>query len=459
MYPLTRAWPSGFSLALLSLSVLGCSDESGDIRRAQQQKLALELSDAASSEVDPALAEDAVDAAVTADAPETCAANDSTCNGIDDDCDGENDEDFPSRCVFGSVAVICVNGAVRADSCNDGNPCTTDACDPQGCHHAAVSCDDGNPCTADQCDASGACSSVPSPGHACDDGNSCTTDDACTDSGNCGGGTSVPVDDDNPCTIDACDSSAGITHVPALGQSCDDGNLCSQSDTCNDSGGCSGLPLAEFDDHDPCTADSCDPATGSVSHTIASIGASCSDGDACNGEETCRQFPEIAVTVRSLESFYRVDNSDVAEDAHSLRLADYGLSVGQRIRLRTEGQFDLPAVRRVTAVFSSSDTLLPHTELKRVPGAIQTAAPPCPTGETFFEHQATEIPEDFRVDEMSIEIEIPPGAQYLFVSNPDSFYADNAGMLQVMIQTELLDCVADAPAPGVCEGPDAGPVD
>jgi hypothetical protein len=45
----------------------------------------------------------------------------------------------------------CMN--VEID-CDDGNPCTDDACDTGtgGCVHKAKSCDDGNSCTADSCD-------------------------------------------------------------------------------------------------------------------------------------------------------------------------------------------------------------------------------------------------------------------------------------------------------------------
>jgi hypothetical protein len=41
-------------------------------------------------------------------------------------------------------------------SCDDGNVCTTDTCDPiQGCIHAPVSCDDGSACTTDTCSPGG----------------------------------------------------------------------------------------------------------------------------------------------------------------------------------------------------------------------------------------------------------------------------------------------------------------
>jgi len=102
-------------------------------------------------------------------------------------------------------------------SVDDFNPCTTDVCDPMtgqvfhrpvncddglACDGAescdpvtgacvpgtAPACDDGNPCTDDACtEPSGECVSTPVPGRACDDGNACTDGDACNADGNCVG--------------------------------------------------------------------------------------------------------------------------------------------------------------------------------------------------------------------------------------------------------------------------------
>jgi len=58
---------------------------------------------------------------------------------------------------------------------------------------------------------------------------------------------------------------------PALGR------FASDSTSCN-----------AFDDLNPCTADACDAATGTISHSNVQDGTSCSDGNMCNGEETCQ---------------------------------------------------------------------------------------------------------------------------------------------------------------------------
>jgi hypothetical protein len=73
-------------------------------------------------------------------------------------------------------------------SCDDGDGCTTDTCDPiTGCTHLPIVCDDGDACTTDVCDPqAGTCSNYPAVnGTACDDGNACTQGETCQ-GGACG---------------------------------------------------------------------------------------------------------------------------------------------------------------------------------------------------------------------------------------------------------------------------------
>jgi hypothetical protein len=65
--------------------------------------------------------------------PGAPAASDATCDGVDDDCSGTNDEDFAGQstsCGIGSCArtgtTSCVSGAVQ-DSCAPGTPAANDA--------------------------------------------------------------------------------------------------------------------------------------------------------------------------------------------------------------------------------------------------------------------------------------------------------------------------------------------
>jgi hypothetical protein len=65
------------------------------------------------------------------------------------------------------------------------------------------------------CDpATGVCSNaVKADGTACDDGNACTQSDTCS-SGTCVAGAAPNCDDSNPCTNDSCDSEVGCVNAP-----------------------------------------------------------------------------------------------------------------------------------------------------------------------------------------------------------------------------------------------------
>ena len=175
-------------------------------------------------------------------------------------------------------------------ACSDGNACTTnDTCSNGTCVGGPPpNCDDGNICTADTC--------VPATGclHqnvsvACDDGNACTTNDHCS-SGVCLGGAPRNCDDGNPCTTDSCSPTAGCQNVNADGASCDDGNACTVNDTCR-AGSCVGVAgsVAVCPPLDSChLAGTCDPLTGTCSNPPKPNGSACDDGNACTQADTCR---------------------------------------------------------------------------------------------------------------------------------------------------------------------------
>jgi hypothetical protein len=200
--------------------------------------------------------------------------------------------------------------------CDDDDPCTADTCDPavgcvtvdspEGtpCSTATVcagtcaggecsgglpiECDDGNPCTSDACDpGSGDCTHDDRPdGAACDDGDACTAGEACT-GGDCAGGTATVCDDENACTLDGCAPGTGCAHVAvADGTSCGDGNACNGDESCV-AGTClrGGAPPDCYDDN-PCTIDSCNPLTGCTSAAVPA-GTICDDDNACTSGETC----------------------------------------------------------------------------------------------------------------------------------------------------------------------------
>jgi len=141
-------------------------------------------------------------------------------------------------------------------------------------------CDDGNPCTDDACLPATGCVFTPNAS-TCDDGDLCTAADHCV-GGFCVGGQDLVCDDDDPCTDDACAGDSGCTHVENSAP-CDDGDACTGGDLCAD-GVCAGQDIsAACDDGDPCTVDSCQSGLGCVHH--AAPGA-CDDGNPCT-EDSC----------------------------------------------------------------------------------------------------------------------------------------------------------------------------
>ncbi|MFN8546138.1 MAG: putative metal-binding motif-containing protein [Candidatus Binatia bacterium] len=251
------------------------------------------------------------------------------CNGRDDDCDTLTDEEpeASARCSSDcTTTAACVAGACEttARSCDDGNPCTTDACVlGLGCQHAdqpdGASCSDGNPCNGEERCAGGAC--MPGTGLDCDDHNDCTVDtcatpdgcanapiagccttdadcadtSACTTLERCDAGRcrSDPLDcdDHNVCTNDGCDPATGCTNTPVVnGIACGDGNVCNGTETCQD-GACQSGTALGCDDDNACTIDGCDFFSGCTHQQVAGccmVDADCSDTSACTVNERCR---------------------------------------------------------------------------------------------------------------------------------------------------------------------------
>lgn len=202
--------------------------------------------------------------------------------------------DDGNRCTIDSCDPVIGpvhDPAPPASSCSDDDYCNGfETCDGAGTCLAELppSTDDQNFCTADRCDPATGIWNDPLPaGASCSDGNVCNGAEVCDGAKQCVAAAPPSLDDENPCTADACTSASGITHVPvAAGTSCLDGNACDGAETCDGIGACvSGMPPA-VDDGNPCTADACDPVLGVV-HTSVAGGTSCSDGNVCNGEETC----------------------------------------------------------------------------------------------------------------------------------------------------------------------------
>ena len=212
-------------------------------------------------------------------------------------------------------------------ACDDGTACTEgDACTDGACVPGTeVDCDDGNPCTTDLCDPKDGCTHAAADG-PCDDGDPCTTDDACGE-GVCGG-LDLACDDGNPCTGDACDPGTGACVFEPVSVACDDDNACTVADWCAD-GVCAGENVcpcetdAECDSYEdgdlcngtfycdvevlphtckvapgtvvacdttqdgPCQETACVPATGDCEALPVDDGAWCDDGNGCTVDDGC----------------------------------------------------------------------------------------------------------------------------------------------------------------------------
>ena len=215
------------------------------------------------------------------------------------------DGNSPGKCMEG----ICV-GVCTDINCDDGNPCTSDACDALSgvcinarlaestscdaggdagmcsdgvclgiCDAMLVDCDDGNQCTEDLCeDTTGDCSNRPRPnGAECRLGGfpgRCVSG-VCVDAQLC---RLVVCSDGNDCTEDVCNELDASCSYPnkADGAECAAGN---DPGRCR-SGVCQGLcEGVDCDDDNPCTSDICDPSNGSCPNPDKDDGTRCVDGD------------------------------------------------------------------------------------------------------------------------------------------------------------------------------------
>ena len=157
----------------------------------------------------------------------------------------------------GCAAGKCVGGKL---DCNDGNDCTLDACESKQCTHDYASngakcedgnlcttsddcsngkclqgepksCDDGKPCTADACDkATGKCGHTVLLGKVCE-GPACLQNGKCNASGNCEGKL-IPCDDGNDCTVDACGKDSG-GKVSCVHTAAKAGTVCGEVKRCD----------------------------------------------------------------------------------------------------------------------------------------------------------------------------------------------------------------------------------
>ncbi len=223
------------------------------------------------------------------------------------------------RCDAG----LCIPGP--ALTCDDGDPCTRDFCEPvPGCVHAeelcggdcttssdGTRCADGTVCTRGDACAGGVC--VPGLAVDCADGDACTAEECdprygcvyqeeavefpCLPSCNGAVADYTPCPgDDNVCTLDACLPSVDLIGDPhkciiglrGLERPCDDGDVCNGYEICSPTLGCEPGPPLGCDDGLLCNGvESCDPTLGCEAGTPAADGTGCDDGLLCTVADAC----------------------------------------------------------------------------------------------------------------------------------------------------------------------------
>jgi len=246
-----------------------------------------------------------------------------SCNGRDDDCDGQTDEQGATLC---NDQKPCTNDSCRQGHCENllaAGWCLIDGqCWVDGAFHPSIPCQwcrtsvstsswsptpeggfcnaDSNGCTVgDTCDALARCNAGPpadcsaldttcalgtcentgvstfrcvatprNNGGACDDGDPCTRNDSCA-LGSCIG-VSYSCDDGLDCTTDSCNGAGGCSHAVRSGW-CAIGGACWPEGTRNPANSCQ----------------ACDPASSPVSWTTRPSGSDCSDGSACTTGDRC----------------------------------------------------------------------------------------------------------------------------------------------------------------------------
>jgi hypothetical protein len=158
----------------------------------------------------------------------------------------------------------------------------------------------------------------------------------------------------------------------------------------------------------------------------------------CDGSEEARLYvPPRATYLRVSQQ----DRASGALDAIPHQLSALGIAPGDQLRLERLGEFQFNQSHPdlvyygLLVLFSSTNQLLPHTELHRVPGAL-AVGDPHQTRPTFHGNLPTNIPEDFVVGmgrngdptiprDEPVYVTVPEGAQYLFLSPDDDQFSDN----------------------------------
>lgn len=314
--------------------------------------------------------------------------------------------------------------AVCPASCDDGNPCTTNSCNPLTGQCVPQPILDGEPCTngdfcvvgescssgicmggmarscghlTDTCNV-GVCDSVngtckrdpnPKEGTPCDDGAACTVNDRC-EAGVCVGSAAIDCSNlDDPCNIGVCDISNGSCYknpIPLNGLACDDGKFCTLNDTCNN-GVCAGT-VARDCSHvaDQCSVGVCNEAHDRCDAEPApKNGQPCDDGMWCTVNEYCQNGICAYGSLRNCSTFTDQCSVGACDEVNKRCYADPAPKEGT---LCDDGRFCTVSERCQNGVCTGGDirACSSHTDQCNV-GACNIATDSCFSDPSYKENE------------------------------------------------------------------------
>ncbi|MCD6414239.1 MAG: discoidin domain-containing protein [Candidatus Diapherotrites archaeon] len=239
--------------------------------------------------------------------------------------------------LFSLMAISVASAQCHANSeCDDGNPCTLDACIMGSCTHQQITvCMPGDGCCPSECtsqtdsDCAGnqTANDTCTTSLDCDDGNGCTTDI-------CANGSCfyepINCDDNNPCTADMCINN-NCTHVPITicisgDGCCPAGCTSTEDDDCSHQ--CAPGDTKSYTCPDGFKVQWCDcsksgtwtcilsPENGCIGHGFCWSDQDCEEGQSCNNNvctEGHNQPPKSLITMMGecyARSACRFDASD-----------------------------------------------------------------------------------------------------------------------------------------------------
>ena len=253
------------------------------------------------------------------------------------------------RCVVSDVCPC--DECVRHSDCDDGDSCTIDECDfGEGlCVYSDRNCNDDNFCTEDSCDIISGCVNDWIDGCCITDGDcndllACTLDDCDELTNVCSNdliagfclidGICYPEGSINPAnTCESCQTLVSTTDwsIVAAGTPCEDGNFCTDGETCDMFGNCigGGDPCV---DGIPCTDDTCDEDTDACVYPIQDgmclIGGVCYNNGDRNPANSCQECRSLS----SQDSWTGLPEGTACDDLLFCTLTDTcnaaGLCVG-----------------------------------------------------------------------------------------------------------------------------------